>query len=247
MKSCDIKGKIHSLESLATLDGDGVRYGVFLVGCSLRCIYCHNPDTWANSEKYSEYTAQQLCDKISRYKPYFGQDGGVTFSGGEPLLQAQFVACCGKLLNDNGIQYALDTSGAVQLNDDVRQAIDGAELIILDIKMHNSADYRRYTHGNMELVLAFGDYCNSISKRMWLRTVVVPGINDTKDDMDAYLDVAARWSNVEKYELLGFHTMGFDKYEKLGIDNLLRSTSPMDDEKLKSLQQYIDNKRSNYD
>ena len=244
MNNCDVIGKIHSLESLATLDGDGVRYGVFLVGCPLRCVYCHNPDTWANSGSYTQYTPRELCDKIVRYKPYFGESGGVTFSGGEPLLQAEFVASCGKLLAQNGIEYALDTSGAVQLDEYVKEAVNGAELVILDLKMHDSESYRKYTAGDMAKVIAFGDYCNLIGKRTWLRTVIVPDINDTFQDMDEYLEVASRWSCVEKYELLGFHTMGFDKYTRLGIVNPLKSTPPMQGEKLQELQRYIDEKRS---
>ncbi|MGN0760486.1 MAG: radical SAM protein [Christensenellales bacterium] len=244
MNNCDVVGKIHSLESLATLDGDGVRYGVFLVGCPLRCVYCHNPDTWANSGAYTQYTARELCDKIGRYKPYFGVDGGVTFSGGEPLLQAEFVACCGKLLSQNGIEYALDTSGAVELDGHVKEAVKGAELIILDLKMYDSESYRKYTAGDMDKVIAFGDLCDRLGKRTWLRTVVVPNINDTTQDMDEYLKVASRWKCVEKYELLGFHTMGFDKYARLSIPNPLQSTSPMNSEKLQELQRYIDDKRS---
>ncbi|MGN0789381.1 MAG: radical SAM protein, partial [Christensenellales bacterium] len=211
--------------------------------CPLRCVYCHNPDTWANSGSYTQYTARELCEKIGRYKPYFGVDGGVTFSGGEPLLQAEFVACCGKILARNGIEYALDTSGAVPLDEHVKEATRGAQLIILDLKMHDGESYRKYTAGDMDKVIAFGDLCDRLGKRIWLRTVIVPNINDTTRDIDQYVKIASRWKCVEKYELLGFHTMGFDKYTRLGIANPLKSTPPTDSKKLQQLQYYLDEKR----
>lgn len=239
----EIVGKIHSIESLATLDGDGVRYGVFLVDCPLRCVYCHNPDTWVNSTACTRFTPRELVDKIVRYKPYFKHGGGVTFSGGEPLLQAGFIAQCGKLLADREIGYCLDTSGSVELTPEVEQAVQGADLIILDIKMYDKASYKKYVKGDLDKVLAFGDYCHSVGKRMWLRTVIIPNINDTKEIVDKYIDLTSRWPNIEKYELLAFHTMGFDKYKALGIVNPLQDTLPLSMEKLNELQDYLNKRR----
>ncbi len=243
----EIVGKIHSIESLATLDGDGVRYGVFLVDCPLRCVYCHNPDTWANPTACQPISARRLADKVLRYKPYFKNGGGVTFSGGEPLLQADFIAQCGQYLNEMGIGYCLDTCGCVELTESVKNAVQGAELIILDIKMYDKASYQKYVKGDLDKVLAFGDYCNSLGKRMWLRTVIIPHINDFEQAIDKYADLTACWTNIEKYELLAFHTMGFDKYKALGIVNQLADTPALDIDKLNTLQDYLNKRRNTND
>ncbi len=231
---------VHSFESMATLDGEGIRYGVFLTGCPLRCAYCHNPDTWTASGQ--EYTPEKLAAKIKRYKPYFGERGGVTFSGGEPLLHAADINETYKLLVKDNINYALDTSGCVKLTDDVRTAINNASMIICDLKMWNDESYLRYTGKDMKLVTAFLDYVNSLNKRLWIRTVIVPGINDSEQILDKYIDIVSRYPNVEKYELLGFHTMGFFKYEKLGIENPLKNVSDLDKERLNELQTYCNNR-----
>ncbi|MEG1394969.1 MAG: pyruvate formate-lyase-activating protein [Clostridia bacterium] len=236
--------QIHSYESFATLDGDGIRFAVFFVGCPLRCAYCHNPDTWTAHSQY-EATAEQLCDKIARYKPYFKDNGGVTFSGGEPLLQAQFIDEIRPLLAEKNIKYALDTSGNIELSDTVKSAIDGADLIILDIKFWDKESYLRYTQGDIDKVLSFGSYVNSLGKRMWLRTVVVPAINDNTATIDKYFALTRDWKSVEKYELLAFHTMGFSKYTKLNIANPLANFPPLQEEKRQELQAYLDKLRRN--
>ncbi len=230
---------IHSFESLAALDGEGIRYDVFFTGCPLRCAYCHNPDTWHQSS--INMTARDVFNKAKRFKPYFKKGGGVTFSGGEPLLNAEFINEIAPMLESEGIGYCLDTSGSVPLTDKVKTAIDNAEMIILDIKFYNAEDYRKYTKGDFDLFVAIGDYCTEKSKRLWLRTVVVPGINDTEGDMDCYADLVKRFK-FEKYELLAFHTMGFFKYDNLGIENPLKDTKALDKGKLDQLQKYLNSK-----
>lgn len=231
---------IHSFESMAALDGDGIRYAVFLTGCPLRCAYCHNPDTWHKSGR--DWTAQELVNKIKRYKPYFKNGGGVTFSGGEPLLSADFIIEAGELLKSQGINYAVDTSGSVALTDNVKKTLDGADLVILDLKFYDSQNYKKYTGGVFENFVSIGKYCTEKGIRLWLRTVVVPGINDSEEEIEKYVEFAKQFS-YEKYELLGFHTMGFFKYENLGIENPLKGTPALDKDKLKKLQTIIDNKR----
>lgn len=230
---------IHSFESLAALDGEGIRYDVFFTGCPLRCAYCHNPDTWHKSS--INMTAREVFNKAKRFKPYFKKGGGVTFSGGEPLLNAEFINEIAPMLESEGIGYCLDTSGSVPLTDKVKTAIDNAEMIILDIKFYNAEDYRKYTKGDFDLFVAIGDYCTEKNKRLWLRTVVVPGINDTEGDMDCYADFVKRFK-FEKYELLAFHTMGFFKYDNLGIENPLKDTKALDKGKLDQLQKYLNSK-----
>lgn len=227
---------IHSFESMAALDGDGIRYAVFFTGCPLRCAYCHNPDTWHKSG--NEWTAERLVDKIKRYKPYFKNGGGVTFSGGEPLLNAPFIIETAKLLKKEGIGYAVDTSGSVELTDDVKTALDGADLVILDLKFYNEESYEKYTKGKFENFVAVGKYCTDNNIRLWLRTVVVPNINDNEESIEKYAQFAKQFK-FEKYELLAFHTMGFFKYENLKIDNPLINTPALDKDRLKELQEYL--------
>ncbi|MCD7723648.1 MAG: radical SAM protein [Clostridiales bacterium] len=228
-----MEAEIHSFESMAALDGDALRYGVFFCGCPLRCVYCHNPDTWFGSGKL--YTPQQLAAKIKRYKTYFKGGGGATFSGGEPLLHADFINETASLLGKYGINYCLDTSGSVPLSPAVEKCLRGAELVILDIKFYNGELYKKYTGGNFENFVKVGDFCTKNNIRLWLRTVVVPDINDSEEEILKYKNFAARFK-YEKYELLPFHTMGFFKYEMLGIENPLAGTPPLSHERLKELQ-----------
>lgn len=231
---------IHSFESMATLDGEGIRYGVFFTGCPLRCVYCHNPDTWFKSG--SEYTAKQLADKIKRYKPYFRNGGGATFSGGEPLLNASFINEVYPLLKAEGISYCLDTSGSVPLTEEVKECINNSDMVILDIKFCDEESYKKYTGGEFKNFIEIGRYCSEIRKKLWLRTVVVPKINDTAEQIKKYAEFAKQF-RYEKYELLAFHTMGFFKYDNLKIDNPLSDTKPLSKEKLNELQKIIDKER----
>lgn len=234
-----MKADIHSFESMAALDGDGIRYAVFFTGCPLRCVYCHNPDTWYKSGDLWE--SSDLVNKIKRYKPYFKNGGGVTFSGGEPLLNADFICEAGELLKAENIGYAIDTSGSVPLTDSVKKALDGASLVILDIKFCNKEDYEKYTNGSFDNFIAVGKYCSEKGIPLWLRTVIVPDINDNEKCIDEYAEFSKQFK-FKKYELLAFHTMGFFKYDKLGIANPLKTSSALDKDKLKHLQQYLDSK-----
>lgn len=230
--------RVHSFESMAAVDGEGVRFAVFLTGCPLRCVYCHNPDTW-NAEG-TEYSSEQLYRKIRRYKPYFGRKGGVTFSGGEPLLHAAEINELADLLSADGIGYALDTSGCVSLTDDVKIAVQNADMIICDLKFWDDESYLKYTGHDMSCTLKFLEYCDSLNKRIIARTVIVPTINDTSKYIEKYCKIIGQFKSVFKYELLGFHTMGFFKYENLGIDNPLEGYEQMDFDKLAELQNYAD-------
>ncbi|MDE6470899.1 MAG: pyruvate formate lyase-activating protein [Eubacterium sp.] len=232
-----MKADIHSFESMAALDGDGIRYAVFFTGCPLRCAYCHNPDTWHKSG--NEWTCEDLVKKIKRYKPYFKNGGGVTFSGGEPLLNAEFIIETGKLLVQEGINYAIDTSGSVPLSDCVKTTLDGADLVILDVKFFDEQSYKKYAKGNFENFIAIGRYCSERGIRLWLRTVIVPGINDDEESIKKYAEFSKQFK-FEKYELLAFHTMGFFKYENLGIVNPLMNTPALDKDRLKELQEILD-------
>ncbi len=246
-KLCKQKGMViimlvHSIESLAALDGEGLRYAIFLAGCNLRCAFCHNPDTWSCTTG-REYSPAELLAKIKRFTPYFGEGGGVSFSGGEPLLWAGEIAELGALLAREKIGYTIDTSGSVELTDDVRRALDGAELVICDLKFPDDELYTKYTGGRIFPVLNFFDYLAVRGISAWARTVIIPGINDREEMLDRYIDILGRYRVViKRYQLLGFHTMGFFKYESLGIQNPLENTPALERERLLELQAYVDSK-----
>jgi len=235
-----MKGYMHSFESLAAVDGLGVRCAVFLSGCPLRCAYCHNPDTWCGST--SEIDPSELVQKIGRYKPYFKEKGGVTFSGGEPLCQADFIRECVPLLNENGINYTIDTSGATELTGSVRYVLDNAQTVILDLKFWDDASYIRYTGRDMKMTLETLDYLERTGKDTWIRTVVVPGINDREEVLEKYLVHIKGLKCVKRYELLGFHTMGFFKYEKAGIENPFKDKAALSQELKQKLQAFVNKK-----
>lgn len=227
---------VHSFESMAARDGDGIRYCIFLSGCPLRCVYCHNPDTQKSGGKY--YTSDEIAKKALRYKPYFSNGGGVTFSGGEPLLQADEIVKAGELLKKNGIGYILDTSLAIPLTDSVKNAIDNAEMILADLKFSSPDRMKRFTDGSLDRVMTCLDYITQTGKRMRVRTVVVPDINDSLEALKNYLPIIEK-HDVEGWELLPFHTMGFFKYEESGIENPLKNTPAMDMSKLDALKEQL--------
>ena len=224
---------VHSFESMGARDGDGIRFIVFLSGCPLRCVYCHNPDTW--EAEGIEYTPEEIAKKALRYKPYFKNGGGVTFSGGEPLLQSEEIARTAELLLEKGIGYALDTSLAMPLTDSVKRAIEGADMILADLKFPDSEKMKKYTSRALEHTLNALSYVRDIGKRFILRTVVVPGVNDSVEALEEYLPLVERFSP-EYWELLPFHTMGFFKYEEKGIENVLKDTPDLDVTRLSSIK-----------
>ncbi len=235
-----MEGYIHSFESLAAVDGEGVRYAIFMQGCNLRCVYCHNPDTW--NKDGGKFTPEELIKKVIRYKLYFADNGGVTFSGGEPLLQAEFIKKTVPLLQSENIKYVIDTSGNLPLNDDIKYVLKNAQEILLDLKFWDSESYKKYTGGSFENVIKTLEFLNDNGIKTIIRTVVVPDINDSFEIMDKYIDIVKDVSCVKKYELLGFHTMGFFKYDNLKIENPLKNVSALDVDKKNELIEYVNKK-----
>lgn len=235
-----MKGYIHSFESMAAVDGEGLRYAVFLAGCPLRCVFCHNPDTWRMEGLLM--SPEELVKKVSRYKPYFKDNGGVTFSGGEPLLQADFIKETVPLLREKGIKYAVDTSGIVPLTDSVKYVLENAQTVLLDLKFPDDESYIKYAGQGMENVIATLDFLESIHKPTCIRTVVIPGINDSEEELEKYLLHIKKRRCIYKYELLAFHTMGFYKYDKLGIENPLQNTVALDISVKEKLQLFVNSK-----
>lgn len=234
MKKCDLKGSIDSIETLGLVDGPGIRTVVFLNGCKLRCLYCHNPEMW----KIKDYnmTVDELVNKILRYKPYYKDNGGVTFSGGEPLLQSDYLLEACKHLKKEKINIALDTAGVGNYNE---KLLDYIDLIIFDIKAVKSDDYNYITGYKIDESLKFLNKCQEKNIKMWIRQVIVPKINDNEKNILELKKFISKLKNVEKVELLPYHTMAIDKYKKLGIEYKLTGLEAMNKEKCKKLEKLL--------
>lgn len=226
-----MKGFVHSFESFGTVDGPGIRFVVFMQGCPMRCLYCHNPDTWTVG-KGKEYTPEEVAYKVLKYKSYFSNGGGVTVSGGEPLLQIDFVTELFRLLSARGVNCALDTSGITfnPENDEILQKFDElikyVDLVLLDIKHIDDESHRNLTgHGNKN-PLAFAEYLSDRGIKIWIRHVLVPGITDDDKWLTKLKSFIDGLKTVEKVEVLPYHTMGKVKYEKLGLEYALGNTQP---------------------
>lgn len=234
MKKCDLKGSIDSIETLGLVDGPGIRTVVFLNGCKLRCLYCHNPEMW----KIKDYnmTVDELVNKILRYKPYYKDNGGVTFSGGEPLLQSDYLLEVCKRLKKEKINIALDTAGVGNYNE---KLLDYIDLIIFDIKAVKSDDYNYITGYKIDESLKFLNKCQEKNIKMWIRQVIVPKINDNEKNILELKKFISKLKNVEKVELLPYHTMAIDKYKKLDIEYKLTGLEAMNKEKCKKLEKLL--------
>ncbi len=216
-------GRIHSIETFGTVDGPGIRFVVFMQGCALRCQYCHNPDTWALSGG-TLYSPEQLLDEIVKYKTYMNfSGGGVTFTGGEPLLQADFILEVAKLCKKQGISVAVDTSGYVW-NQTVEELLNYIDLVLLDIKSYDPVIYESLTGVSLTPTLQMLDYLREKHMDTWIRYVVVPQLTDNLESIQQLSDYLANYSNVSKIELLGFHKMGEYKWQALNLDYKLANT-----------------------
>lgn len=213
--SATVTGRIHSFQSLGTLDGPGVRFVVFLQGCHLRCGCCHNPDTW-DLHGGTEYTAEDVLERVLRCSSYFGKDGGVTVSGGEPLLQASFVRRLFSLCKEQGIHTCLDTSGSV-LTDAVKAALDVTDRVLLDIKYTDAESYRQHVGCEMDRVIAFLDDLNERGIPTTVRQVIIPTLNDTEEQIRSLKELVSHYPCVDKVELLPFKKICSTKYENMGI------------------------------
>ena len=231
-----MKGYVHSIQSLGTVDGPGVRSVIFAAGCPLRCIFCHNPDTWERTGA-EEYEPEALAEKIIRFKPYI-KDGGVTFSGGEPLLQADFFSEVARLLKKEGLHIALDTSGCI-LTDSAKALLSLCDLVLLDIKFTSEEGFKSNTGASLNSVLRFLDYCHGKDIPVWIRSVIIPDINDTEEHIRELVKIASSRNNVKRIELLPFKKLCLEKYESLGIEFPLKDTPEMPADRLKELKQLL--------
>lgn len=230
-------GNVHSIQSLGTLDGPGVRFVVFLQGCNLRCGCCHNPDTW-NLQGGTEYTAIDLVKKAERYKNYFGKDGGITLSGGEPLLQAYFSKELFTECKKVGIHTCLDTSGSI-LNADVLSLLDVTDRVLLDIKYPTDEQYRKYVGCEIETPLEFLSVLNQKKIPTTLRQVTIPTLNDTDESVEFLNDLAVKFSCIDKIELLPFKKICTVKYQQMGLPFRFESLETPSAETMKNLTSKI--------
>lgn len=235
MSQCSITASIDSIETFGLVDGPGIRVVVFFNGCKLRCKYCHNPEMWKRRE--NNYTPEELVAKIKRCKPYFRKNGGVTFSGGEPLLQSDFIIEAAKLLKKENIHMALDTSGVG--NGHYEEILKYMDLVLLDIKHTSKEGYFSITGMELSEVEKFIDILNKLDKKVWIRQVVVPGITDSFEYMDSLVSYLQRIRHVERVDFLPFHRLGREKYMNLGIPYPYEEKDDMDKQKTDELYQYF--------
>lgn len=218
-------GYISKIEPFGTFDGPGIRSIVFLAGCPLRCVYCHNPETW-QAQIGNRLSAHEITEMAVRNKPYYGSTGGVTFSGGEPLSQPEFLLECLLSLRASGIHTAIDTSGYSN-SPLLPEIIAATDLIIYDLKAAEDELYQKITSRKIEVTEKFLELAQTIGTPLWIRQVLVNGLNDNQRNLTATAQIIAQLKHVEKVEILPYHTLGKSKYETLEIDYPLGGTLPM--------------------
>lgn len=232
-----MKGRIHSMESMGLVDGPGIRVVVFLQGCKLRCLYCHNPDTWLMGGG-ELIEAADLVKKIKRFKPYFEKSGGgVTFSGGEPLMQPEFLLECLKLCRQEGIHTVIDTAGYGF--GEYAEILDNTDLVLFDMKHIDPENYMLLTGRTGRTSLRFLEAVQKAGVKMWIRHVVVPGITDSEEHIRLLAEKLKPIKGVIKVELLPYHTLGQNKYEEMHIKYKLDGVEPMDKEKCARLTEIL--------
>ena len=211
-----IVGQVHSIQSLGTVDGPGLRFVVFLQGCNLRCKCCHNPDTWEMlGEK--QFTAEEIVEKAKKYKEYFGKKGGITLSGGEPILQADFAYKVFRLCHENGINTCLDTSGSI-LNDNVKKLLSETDRVLLDIKYTNDDDFLQNVGCSIEKPMEFLEYLNEQKIPTTIRQVIIPTINDNEENIEKLNEIVKQYPCIDKVELLPFKKICQTKYDSMKIE-----------------------------
>ncbi len=237
-------GSVHSLETFGCVDGPGVRCVVFMQGCKLRCRFCHNPDTWNMDNAPLKFTASELFEKCWRYHDYWGKDGGITVSGGEPLLQIDFLIEFFRLAKARGVHTAIDTAGqpftreASWLNH-FNELLEVTDLVILDLKEINPTKHISLTGMDNANILDMAQYLSDHEKHMWIRHVLVPGLTDEKDSLKKTADFIAALHTVDRAEILPYHTLGISKWESLGIPYTLKDARIPTEEEIRLASEII--------
>lgn len=233
-------GKIHSFETFGTVDGPGTRFVIFFQGCPLRCKYCHNPDTW-EYEGAKEYTVEEVVSEILKYKKYYSK-GGVTATGGEPLVQIDFLIKLFRELKKHGLHTAVDTNGFLyDKNNENKflELLEVTDLFLLDLKHINDTKHIDLTGQSNNTVLEFAKFLSKNNKETWVRHVVVPGYTTQKEDLYELKSFIDTLKNVSNVEILPYHTLGVNKYEKLGIDYPFKDVFPPDENVVKNIKDLL--------
>lgn len=233
-----MEGRIHSFESLGAVDGPGVRFVIFMQGCTLKCKYCQNRDTW-DFHGGTSYTVEEILEKILRYKNYIMPNGGVTISGGEPLLQAKFLIELFTKLKELGIHTCIDTAGIFSLTDDIKKLIDLTDLFLLDIKCINDEKAKDLIGVSNKKGLEFARYLSYLNKPLWIRQVLVPSITDDEQDLLDLKEFISTLKTVEKVEILPYHDLGKFKWEKLGCKYELEGYRTANNEDVKKAKEIL--------
>lgn len=241
-------GYVHSTESFGTVDGPGIRFVIFMQGCRMRCEFCHNPDTW-NMGGGTPYTAQELFDKAVDYKDYWGENGGITVSGGEPLIHIDFLIEFFKLAKAEGIHTALDTCGQPFTTDEpfysrFDKLMQYTDLVLMDLKHIDSDFHKKYTGHPNESILAMARNLSDRGIPMWIRHVLVPGRSDFDEDLQKLSNFIDQLDSVDKVEVLPYHKLGVYKYEELGIPYKLMDTESPSQERVDNAKRIL--KTENY-
>ncbi|MBQ4645651.1 MAG: pyruvate formate lyase-activating protein [Clostridia bacterium] len=210
-----ISGQVHSIQSLGTVDGPGLRFVVFLQGCNLRCKCCHNPDTWER-QGAKTYTAEEIVEKATKYREYFGEKGGITISGGEPLLQPDFAYEIFRLCHEKGINTCLDTSGSI-LNEQIKKLLTETDRVLLDIKYTDDELYRENVGCSLQKPMEFLQYLNEQKIPTTLRQVIIPTLNDDETNIEKLNEIVKEYTCIDKVELLPFKKICQTKYDSMNI------------------------------
>lgn len=236
----NIIGKIHSFETLGAVDGPGIRFILFMQGCHLTCKFCHNRDTW-NMHDGNEYTVDEIFNKILRYKNYFiASGGGVTASGGEPLLQVDFLIELFKKLKEAGIKTAIDTSGMVDITAKIKELIDLTDLFLVDIKCINDEICKDLVGHSNKKELEFIKYLDTVNKEIWIRQVIIPGITDKEEDLILLKKFIYSIDNITQVDLLPYHDLGKYKWKELNAEYSLENVRTATTEDIKRVKKFLD-------
>ncbi len=239
----EIKGAVHSLESFGSVDGPGIRYVIFLKGCEMRCKFCHNPDTWKITDENMQ-SADELITKALKYQEYWGEDGGITVSGGDPLVQIDFLLELFKKAKINKINTALDTSAQPFTREEpffgkFKELMKNTDLVLLDIKHINEKEHIKLTGKTNKNILDCAKYLSDIGKPVWIRHVLVPGISDKDEYLNELADFLKGLKNIKKIEVLPYHTLGVFKWKELGIPYSLEGIDPPTTERIENARKIL--------
>lgn len=233
-----MQGYIHSIETMGLVDGPGIRVVIFMQGCPLRCLFCHNPDTWDKKSNY-KVESDEIVNIVRKYRSYIEDNGGITLSGGEPLFQSQFTLDILKKCKKAGIHTALDTSGTGYDKDILDDILKYTDLILLDIKALNKTSYKKITGKSIDDFEYFVKALNKANKKVWIRQVIIPSINDNEKYIKSFKKYISKINNIERIDLLPYHTMGVSKYKKLNLKYRLDGIKAMDKRRLNELNKML--------